>query len=323
MFAGAGDSITILHVDDDPDFTDLTAEFLEREDDRFNVLSETHSEAVLDRLDSTDVDCLVSDYQMPGMDGIELLEAVRTDYSELPFILFTGAGSEAVAGEAISGGVTDYIQKSSGTGQYELLANRIRESVAHFRARLSHEEIFEKSGVGLTLFDVDSFELVAANQQYFDLLGCEAEDCLQLSPIELTAEKMGYSPAGAREHLETAIESGSHTFEWPIVTRAEDQIWIEVTAEGARIGGQDRILGTVRDVTERKEQEGRLSTLISNLPGIMYRCENKRGWPMEIVRGDADDLVGYSTEQIESDSISVAVKGAKPPSSTSNAAAGE
>ncbi|HKL28692.1 MAG TPA: PAS domain S-box protein [Natrialbaceae archaeon] len=304
MTAGDGDSITILHVDDDPDFTDLTAEFLEREDDRFEVRSETRSETVLDRLESRDVDCVVSDYQMPGMDGLELLEAVREDRPDLPFVLFTGAGSESVAGEAISAGVTDYIQKTSGTGQYELLAKRIREAVSHSRARLSYEEVFEKSGFGMTIHDVDTYELVAANRRYFDLLGCEDEERLDLSLVDLTADVEGYTPTRAREHLDTAAESGSHTFEWPLVTRDGEQIWVEITAERAEIGGQERLLGTVRDVTERKEQERQLSTLISNLPGIMYRCENEEGWPMDIVRGDADELVGYPAERIESGSIS-------------------
>jgi len=48
------------------------------------------------------VDCIVSDYDMPRTNGIEFLEAVRDQHPELPFILYTGKGSEEVAGEAIS-----------------------------------------------------------------------------------------------------------------------------------------------------------------------------------------------------------------------------
>jgi signal transduction histidine kinase len=58
--------------------------------------------------------------------------SVRADYPDLPFILYTGRGSEEVASEAISAGATDYLQKQSGTEQCELLANRIRNAVGRY-----------------------------------------------------------------------------------------------------------------------------------------------------------------------------------------------
>jgi DNA-binding NtrC family response regulator len=54
---------------------------------------------------------------MPGVDGLEFLASVREEYPDLPFILFTGKGSEEIASEAISRGVTDYLQKETGTDQ--------------------------------------------------------------------------------------------------------------------------------------------------------------------------------------------------------------
>ena len=100
------DPIRVLHVDDDPAFVDLAATFLEREDDRIEVLTATNAEVGLDRLDEG-VDCIVSDYEMPRLDGIEFLERVRAAGDDRPFILFTGKGSEEIASEAISAGVTD------------------------------------------------------------------------------------------------------------------------------------------------------------------------------------------------------------------------
>ncbi|MFC7116354.1 response regulator [Natronoarchaeum sp. GCM10025703] len=121
--------IQILHVDDDPSITDLTGTFLEREDDRFAVQTATSADEGLENINDRPPDCVVSDYNMPGTDGIEFLQAVREEYPDLPFILFTGEGSETVASDAIAAGVTDYLQKGSGTERYELLANRIRNAV--------------------------------------------------------------------------------------------------------------------------------------------------------------------------------------------------
>jgi len=126
--------IRVLHVDDDPAFVDLTATALEREREQFAVETASSADDGLDRLAGADYDCIVSDYDMPGMDGIDFLTAVRNEYQDLPFILFTGKGSEEVASDAISAGVTDYLRKGSGTDQYELLANRITNAVSQVRA---------------------------------------------------------------------------------------------------------------------------------------------------------------------------------------------
>jgi PAS domain S-box-containing protein len=126
--------VRVLHVDDEQDFADVTAEFLEREDERLRVETATSTADGLDRLADSEFDCIVSDYDMPGQNGIDFLRAVREDSPNLPFILFTGKGSEAVASDALSAGATDYLQKGRGTDQYELLTNRITNAVEQYRA---------------------------------------------------------------------------------------------------------------------------------------------------------------------------------------------
>jgi PAS domain S-box len=69
---------------------------------------------------------------MPDQNGLEFLRTVRETHPELPFILFTGKGSEEIASEAISAGVTDYLQKR-GSEQYDRLATRIGHAVAQYR----------------------------------------------------------------------------------------------------------------------------------------------------------------------------------------------
>jgi len=129
------DPIRVVHVDDDPDFAALAATYLEREDDRITVETATCAERGLEHLAERDVDCIVSDYEMPGTNGIEFLEAVRGERPELPFIFYTGKGSEAVAGDAVSAGATDYLQKGDGTGHYTVLANRIANAVEQYRSK--------------------------------------------------------------------------------------------------------------------------------------------------------------------------------------------
>jgi PAS domain S-box-containing protein len=174
------DSITLLHVDDDPEFADLTTEFLEREDDRFTIETAATASDGLDRLANNSYDCVVSDYEMPGASGIEFLEAVREQYPGLPFILFTGKGSEEVASEAISAGVTDYLRKQPDTDQYTLLANRITNAVARYRAERTHRRHLDAietahDGVGI-LNDANRF--IYVNQAYADVHGYTPEALL-------------------------------------------------------------------------------------------------------------------------------------------------
>jgi len=59
-----------------------------------------------------------------------------------------------------------------------------------------------------------------------------------------------------------------------------------------------------RDITERKERERQLSTLMDNIPGMVYRCRNEPGWPMEFVSEGCQELTGYDPEALESDDLS-------------------
>jgi len=167
--------IRILHVDDEPDFAETAARFVKREDDRVEVITETDASAGLDLLRDGDFDGVVSDYDMPTMDGLEFLTAVREEFSDLPFILFTGKGSEEIAAEAITAGVTDYIQKQTGTDQYKILANRLVNAVERYHA-VRHTELsrraMETASEGLSLVESDGTFLYA-NPAFARLFGYE------------------------------------------------------------------------------------------------------------------------------------------------------
>lgn len=74
---------------------------------------------------SADIDCLVTDYDMPGENGIEFLESVRATYPDLPVILFTSKDSPAIAQEALTAGMDGYLRKSGHSETYRLLMSEI------------------------------------------------------------------------------------------------------------------------------------------------------------------------------------------------------
>jgi len=180
---GGGDvvdeEILVLHVDDDGDFAALATTLLERESEEFETMTATSADRGLDLVAEQDVDCVVSDYEMPGTDGIEFLDQVRASWPDLPFILFTGTGSEEVAGRAISRGVTDYLRKG-GREQYTLLANRIRNAVVAHRAERRVYEAhlaIETAREGIAILDDDG-QFTYVNREYADLYGYEPRELI-------------------------------------------------------------------------------------------------------------------------------------------------
>ena len=120
----------VLHVDDDREFLELTAEMLSTVAG-IETLPELDPTAVPARLaDADGVDLVLCDYEMPGWTGVEVLEAVRDEHPELPFVLYTGKGNESVAADVVALGATDYVRKGRGREHFERLADRIERAVA-------------------------------------------------------------------------------------------------------------------------------------------------------------------------------------------------
>jgi len=262
------EQIRVLHVDDEPDFGDMTATFLERENDRLKIETATEANEGLELLASREYDCVVSDYDMPRMDGIEFLESVREEYPDLPFILFTGKGSEEVASEAISKGVTDYLQKESGTGQYELLSNRVVNAVQKHMAEERadwHKSIIRNMGEGVYVTDSDHI-LRFVNFRTRDELSPE-EDLIGrsisfLSDAQIIAQK---KVEMINEGIDRILEGETEEVRIELETGLSESEKTELRLREFRANGENLVLGTTRDLTERKYREKELRRLKERL----------------------------------------------------------
>ena len=126
------DSVRVLVVDDSEFFGTLVAGELSKQYGMETVQTDSADDA-LAYLDSEAVDCVVSDYDMPGTDGIELFHRIEDRDIDVPFFLLTAAGSEEVASEAITAGIDDYFPKTKGEEQFEILGRRITNIVEQRR----------------------------------------------------------------------------------------------------------------------------------------------------------------------------------------------
>ena len=254
------DSMRVLHVDDEPGFADMTASFLEREDDRLDVQTATSATAGLDILVETDIDCVVSDYDMPEQNGIQFLEAVREEYDTLPFILYTGKGSEEIASDAISAGVTDYLQKGRGTDQYAVLANRITNAVESQRVKRERDrqlDAIETAQEGISILD-EKGRFIFVNEAYADLYGYD--------PAEL---------CGNHWELLYREEDIPRIYEEIVPTVEETGYWTGTTT-GLRADGSTFTEDHVLALTDRGELVCTVREIADREDGERERFRNKR-----------------------------------------------
>ena len=311
------DAIRVLHVDDEPDFADLTATFLEREDDRIEVRTATAPEEGLDILADHEIDCVVSDYEMPRTNGVEFLEAVRETYPDLPFVLFTGKGSEEVASEAVSAGVTDYLQKrgSGVAGQYELLARRITSAVeANRSSRLLKERtrrletlISNLPGMVYRALNEPGWPMKTVEGEVEALTGYPA-DAIQTNDVVWGKEVIHPDD---REPVWEAVQEAlaeDRPFEvtYRITTRDGDTKWMWERGRGVYDEGGDRSVleGFITDITERKSYQGRLEeeqqfvqSILRSLPDPIYAIDTD-GYPIRW-NERFEAVSGYSGDEIE------------------------
>ncbi|MFB6202345.1 MAG: PAS domain S-box protein [Halorhabdus sp.] len=298
--------IRVLLVDDQSDFADLTATFLERADDQFTVETASSVDCGLERIGDRPPDCIISDYNMPGMNGLEFLEAIRERDPDLPFILFTGKGSEAIAGDAISAGVTDYLQKSAGTEQYELLANRIRNAVRTRREARRADR--QQQLMRLTEFAGDSggWELDRGSDTVLLTAGARrAIGRPDQAEIPLAEAIVLFHPADredVRRTLTEAFETGEELERrWRLQPSDRDERLIDMTItpvveSGGRV---TKLRGAGHDITDREERRRDLETyetIIEALTDAVYVLDEEGRFTY--VNDEFVELVGYDRETI-------------------------
>ena len=123
-------SLRVLCVDDEPGLAALVAAYLERDDGiDCEAVAETDPDAALARIEREAFDCVVSDYDMPGRTGVELLSAARETEPDLPFLLFSATDPDAIAAEMVRAGVSDYVHKRGGVDGYTALLRRVGHAV--------------------------------------------------------------------------------------------------------------------------------------------------------------------------------------------------
>jgi predicted DNA binding protein/CheY-like chemotaxis protein len=183
------DGIRVLLVDDDERWGEVTAKHLTASNNDLDVTFRASAAAGLDVIESSRIDCIVSDYQMPETSGLDFLATVRDQYPDLPFLLLTGRGDESVASTAIEKGVTGYISKEATRRETPVLPSRIRSVVETFRAKrrlaIAQERVEHLHDVTLDLEEATTRETV------YERLVTAGSSTLALGTCQVLVENSG------------------------------------------------------------------------------------------------------------------------------------
>jgi|GEM_PF-855369 len=259
---------SVLYVDDEPALLEIGRAFLERSG-ALTIETVSSAREALDLLGERPCDAVVADYQMPGMDGIELLKEVRQRFGDIPFIIFTGRGREEVVVEALNHGADGYIQKGGDTrSQFAELEHRVVRAVERRRAiqalRDSEERyraLFEGANDPIFIFEEDRF--VDCNSKALETFQCTREFLIRKTPWELSSpvQPDGVPAfASAVEKMQAAYSGQPQFFEWRIAAPSGKRYDTEMSVSRLDVKGPRQLQAIVRDVTARKQTEAALIT---------------------------------------------------------------
>jgi PAS domain S-box-containing protein len=300
--------ISVLLVEDDRNLLVITREYLEKKG-TISVHTVISAGEALDLLGMRNYDVIVSDYQMPDMNGIELLKHLRASGNDIPFIIFTGRSREQVVIEALNNGADFFLQKGDEPKvQFAELENMIIQATARKRAETSLRESIRR------LSDIISFlpdatlaidrggNLIAWNKAMEELTGVPAHQMLGRNELDYsiafygkrrpllidlifsTDEEVmncGYTGVKRRGNAliaecKAVLQSGKKTL-WGIATPLFDE-------QGAMAGA----IESIRDISVvRKAEEARLQSdakfrgIFEHSP-VAIAMFDEKGWLSEV-----------------------------------------
>jgi len=128
--------VKIIHVDDEPFVLEITREILQSFDRDVEMKGYTSPKEAIEMVKRTEPDCVLSDFNMPEMDGIEFTRRLR-EYSKIPVVMYSNLSDEGVTCEAFEAGVDDFVMKqdNSDSEHYVVLMKRIKNVVDRYRVK--------------------------------------------------------------------------------------------------------------------------------------------------------------------------------------------
>jgi len=296
------DAVQVLYVEQDLEFARRTAEQLEQVNSHLQITTVLGSGSAFQALSNDGYDCIVSEYRLPNSTGLELFDQIQRNYPNLPFILFTEHGSESVAGDAVTAGVSDYLQKADNNDHYELLANSISTVVTASetvieatRERRRLEQVLKTVPSCVVQLNRDG-QFVFANDRAETVLGlrqAELEERAYNDP-EWDIKDLDGNPIPDSELPFARVLHGGeqvrdrHTIRWP---DGRERVLAVNGAPVMNEGSVESVVCSLTDITNRHRRERRLEKL-HEATRDLYDAETKQE-VAQIASDTADAILDF------------------------------
>jgi PAS domain S-box-containing protein len=265
----SNEPIRVLHVDHESSVRETVSSVLSTEFERVSVVTESAPADGRERLaeSSIEIDCVVCEHEFPESadGGLEFLRTVRNSWGDLPFVLFTSAGSEAVASEAISLDVTEYLEKDTRRDHLRELGERVtsavedhRETIATRQAETRLDELTQTSRDCLWIFDGGWEELLFISG--YESVWDRPAEAIKDDPRDFLRAVHPDDRPLVREKMTELSEGLAIDTEYRIVKGDGETGWVWVKGEPVfdEAGNVVRVVGFTRDITARKQRDREL-----------------------------------------------------------------
>jgi len=263
--------IPILYVDDEPALLEVTKISLESGGE-FAVDTCLSAEEALQRLGTVSYEAIISDYQMPGMDGLQFLKVLRERSPHMPFILFTGKGREEVAIEALNSGADFYLQKGGEPkSQFAELKNKVTQLVRRRAAEKALAESQEKyrdlvENLNEVPYIIDTAGIIRYISPMVRQFGYTADEVTGRPVMDFVVAEDRFD---ILRRMEGIRDGDAKPYVFRIRSRDGKVIWIRGSSrpffENGRFAG---IRGVMTDFTTRKYMEEALEASEGHYRGI-------------------------------------------------------
>jgi PAS domain S-box-containing protein len=311
--------LRILFVEDLSTDQELAERQLRTNDLNYESLRVDTRDDFLNALVTFQPDLIISDYSMPGFDGMQALQMAKELYPELPFVVLTGSMNEDTAVECMKAGAADYVikehinrlpfavrealQRAQDQKEKLFTEKQLKQSEAKFRG------IFESANVGKAI--TTTTETISVNDYFADLLGYSKEEIVN-TPWDQITHPDDIEMTRKIDNKLYSGETDAVRYEKRYIHKNGSIIWVDLSVQVHRdlSGKPEYLISTIIDISDKKKageelqaSEKKFRSLFQNNHAVMLLIDPVTGDIID-VNPAAIKYYGFSQQELTGKKIS-------------------